>query len=56
MDKVNKTLQKEIEEYKITLKCIREILDSFEFLKIYPKKFYSNALDNINELLEKHNI
>lgn len=56
MSEIADAFRKEAEEYKKTLKCIREVLDGFNAFENYTAKQHSDALQRINELLEAHNL
>lgn len=55
-DEIIENLRNQKEKFKISLKCIREILDGFSIGGAYTIKQYQDSIQRINEVLEKHDI
>lgn len=56
MNEIIESLKLEVEEYLQALKCIRDVLDGFNAFAGYTAKQYSDALEQINDILQKHNL
>jgi len=52
----DKGIIEERDNYIQALKCIREVLDGFNAFLGYTSKQYSDALEQINDILEKQNL